>query len=322
MLHIEISTTPDRTERILDVVRDDVAVSSVGVMRGASVRPEGDIVVIDIAREAVSELIEELRALGVPVDGSVRIEEVDTYLSVHALEAERRAPGFGSDAVVWPQVGQRAYLESELNFTYLGFMILATVLAAIAIVLDSQVLTIGAMVLGPEFGAIAAIGVALVLRRWKLLGQALWTLVAGFVVAIVVTLLLSLLVRGIGWVERDDLRHHPETAFIYSPDRWSFIVAILAAVAGILSITSARAAALSGVFISVTTIPAAGNVGLGMAFGEWGEVRGSALQLIINITGMTVAGCLTLYVQRRLWKPFERRRVARVRDIGGPEVSD
>lgn len=313
MLHLEISVPTKQTAGVLDLVVEDETVSSVAVMRGASVKPQGDVITLDVAREAADDLIMTLRSMGVADDGCVRAEEVETFLSRHALEAERAAPGFGSDAVVWAQVGRRAYADSELNFTYLGFMVLATMLAAIAIVLDSQILTIGAMVLGPEFGVISALGVALVLRRWNLLGMSARTLVVGFAVAMAVTYALSWVMRGIGWVDLDDLQHHPETDFIYSPDRWSFVVAVLAAVAGILSITSARLGGLAGVFISVTTIPAAGNIALAAAFAEWHEVRGSALQLLVNIVGMTVAGWFTLWTQRMLWAPVARRRAAHVR---------
>ena len=78
--------------------------------------------------------------------------------------------------MVWTQVGSRAYDDSELNWTYLSFMVLATLIAGVAIVLDSSILVIGAMVLGPEFGPIAAIGVALVRRRTHLLAIATRTL--------------------------------------------------------------------------------------------------------------------------------------------------
>ncbi|HYO40001.1 MAG TPA: DUF389 domain-containing protein [Nocardioidaceae bacterium] len=40
--------------------------------------------------------------------------------------------------------------------------------------------------------------------------------------------------------------------------------------------TSAKVGGLSGVFISVTTVPAAGNVALGIAFGAGEEIRGAA----------------------------------------------
>ena len=111
------------------------------------------------------------------------------WLSQRGFEAERLAPGSGADSVVWADVTQRAYDDSELNWTYVSFMVLATLIAGIAIVLDSQILVVGAMVLGPEFGAIAALGVALVRRRLSLLRLAARTLVAGFAVAIAVTTL-------------------------------------------------------------------------------------------------------------------------------------
>ena len=84
---------------------------------------------------------------------------------------------------------------------------------------------------------------------------------------------------------------------------------MIAGAAGVLSLTSARVGGLSGVFISVTTVPAAGNVALGLAFGQMAEVRGSALQLGLNITGMALAGWLTLLFQRIVWNRFAERRV-------------
>jgi uncharacterized membrane protein len=76
----------------------------------------------------------------------------------------------------------------------------------------------------------------------------------------------------------------------------------------VLSLTSARVGALAGAFISVTTVPAAGNVALGLAFGKLAEVRGSALQLGVNIVGMALAGWLTLVFQRTVWNRFADRR--------------
>ena len=113
------------------------------------------------------------------------------------------------------------------------------------------------MVLGPEFGAVAALGMALVRRRFSLLRLATRTLLGGFAIAIGVTTLATLLGRALGWVTAADVvANRPDTSFIYAPDKWSFIVALIAAAAGVLSLTSARVGGLSGVFISVTTIPA------------------------------------------------------------------
>lgn len=302
MLHIRVTVPHELTDAVMDVFADDQAVSSLGVLRGASLQPAGDIVLVDIAREGANELVDRLTALGVADVGTIHIDPVSTWVSRGGRTSERLTPGSSADAVVWADVTQRAYDESELNWTYVAFMTMATMLASIAIVLDSQILVIGAMVLGPEFIPIAALGLALVRRRGTLLRRASRTLVVGFVVAMAVTTVAALVARALGWIVIDDITGpRPGTDFIYSPDRWSFIVALIAAAAGVLSLTSSKVGGLSGVFISVTTIPAAGNVALGAAFGAGDEVLGSGLQLLLNMAGMIFAGWATLALQQKVW---------------------
>ena len=61
-------------------------------------------------------------------------------------------------------------------------------------------------------------------------------------------------------------------------------------------------------FVSVTTVPAAGNIALGVALGVRHEVWGSALQLAINLTGMALAGWVTLAIQQQVWTRISIRR--------------
>ena len=74
-----------------------------------------------------------------------------------------------------------------------------------------------------------------------------------------------------------------------------------------LSLTSAKVGGLSGVF-SVTTVQAAGNVALGIAFGATGELRGSSIQLLLNVGGMVLAGWATLALQQLVWRRMARHR--------------
>ena len=316
MLQVRVNVPAGLADQVLDLFRHDPAVSALSHHRGASVTPAGDVVVADVAREAVNDLVDRLVELGVPEEGTIQVQPVTTWVSRRGLASEQLIPGASADAVVWAEVTQRAYDETELNWTYLSFMSMATLLASIAIVLDSQILVIGAMVLGPEFVAVAALGLALVRRRRSLLGSAVRTLLAGFLVAIALTTVLALLGRLLGWIEVSDLTtERTGTSFIYTPDRWSFLVALLAGAAGVLSLTSAKVGGLSGVFISVTTVPAAGNVALGLAFGLTDEIVGSSLQLVVNIAGMALAGWVTLAVQQHVWGRLSRRRPGRSRTV-------
>ena len=79
-------------------------------------------------------------------------------------------------------------------------------------------------------------------------------------------------------------------------------MAILAGVVGVVSLTEARANALIGVFISVTTIPAAADVGVSLAFSSWHEAAGSLLQLLLNIVLLIAVGAVGLSTQRMIWQ--------------------
>jgi len=244
-MHLRISVPSALSDDVVGVLSDDPAVSSLSVLRGASVEPSGDLVLADVAREATSEIVSRLQATGLADDGTMHVEPVNAWISRRGLEAEELSPGSSADSVVWVDVAQRAYEDSELNWTYGSFMVLATLIAAIAIVLDSQVLVIGAMVLGPEFGAVAALGIALVRRRPHLLRRAAVTLVVGFALAIAVTTAAARLGKVLGWVALQDVTGpRPETAFFYTPARWSVVVALIAGAAGVLSLTSARVGSL------------------------------------------------------------------------------
>ena len=316
VIRLRIASPADLTDQVVTTLSADPAVSSLAVMRGASIRPEGDVVAADVAREATNDVVDRLRELGIHRRGTVHIEPVGAWLSQSGYDAERIAPGASADSVVWADVTQRAYEESELNWTYISFMSLATLIAGIAIILDSQILVIGAMVLGPEFGAVAALGVALVRRRFSLLALAVRTLVLGFAIGILATTAAALIGRWFGWVTAADVTaDRPDTAFIYTPDKWSFIVAVIAAAAGVLSLTSARVGGLSGVFISVTTVPAAGNVALGLAFGLGNEIWGSSLQLLVNLSGMAIAGWVTLALQEAVWSRVSEHRARLTRRL-------
>ena len=94
----------------------------------------------------------------------------------------------------------------------------------------------------------------------------------------------------------------PVADFINSPDGFSVIVAVLAGIVGVVSLTEARANALIGVFISVTTIPAAASVGISIAYALWDEAAGSALQLLLNVVVLLSVGYAGLVAQRKFWR--------------------
>lgn len=311
-MSLRLVVPPDRTDRVVNRLADDDRATDVTLVRGGGVRPAGDLVSCEVTREAVSDVLGWLRRQGLFDEGSVVISEVASGLSRNARATEQAAPGAPDDAIVWDAVLDSAYAEARGSWSYYAFLTLAVAIAAIAVVTDSSILVVGAMVVGPEFAVVAALAVGLTARRSNLVGRTGLLLLQGFAVAIVITLGLALLARAAGWIHLGDVTgDRPLTGFIWRPDRWSAVVAVLAGCAGVLSQTAGRSNALVGVFISVTTVPAAGDIALSLALGAPGQLGGAASQLGINLAGMTIAGVATLLVQRRLWATVARRRARR-----------
>ncbi|MFF1421857.1 DUF389 domain-containing protein [Streptomyces sp. NPDC058280] len=308
MLHLRLLVPADRTDEVLRAVERTVGTAHLAVVPGASRDPQGDLVMCDVAREAGDELIAELRALGIDESGSIAVENIDLSLSQRADKAEEEAPGEGADAVLWEQLAEATHEESTLSFTYLAFLTLATMIAACGVVMDNAILIVGAMAVGPEFGPLAGVCTAVVRRAPLLVWRSLVALIAGFALAIALTTGFSLLMDAFGLFTESMLEaDRPNTAFIWNPDMFSVVVAGLAGVAGMLSLTSAKSGLLVGVAISVTTVPAAANAAVALGYGEFAQVWGSTSQLLLNLAGIVVAGTLTLLVQKALWATQQGR---------------
>jgi uncharacterized hydrophobic protein (TIGR00271 family) len=231
--------------------------------------------------------------------GAITLEPLDTVLSASAFHAEDATEGDGADAVIWDELVSRTREESSLNATYLMFLCIACLLAAIGVITDSAVTVVGAMVVGPEFGPLAALAVALVQRRMSLARRAGAALLIGFPFAMAVTALATLGFEALGWVSLTSFRDLQQVDFIFQVGPFSLVVALLAGAAGMLSLVSAKSAALVGVFISVTTVPAAGFAVVAATVGEWDIAARSVLQLGVNLVGITMAGVLMLAIYRR-----------------------
>jgi uncharacterized hydrophobic protein (TIGR00271 family) len=301
VIHLRLVVPSAERDAIVRRLVDTPGVAHVMQIPGASVAPAGDVVECDVAREAANGVIEWLQDLGVHHQGVITSESLDTVVSDAAAAAVLAAPGHAADAMVWEELEARAREESALSFSFLLIMSIAAVIAGVGILLDSPVLIVGAMVVGPEYGPLAAISVAASRQRWGAALGAARTLAVGLAIASLASLVATAVFR-VGGMAPDgyDLSARELTAFISHPDALAAVVAVLAGIVGMLSITEARSSALIGVLVSVTTIPAVANVGVAMAYGEWAEVRGSAAQLAINVTGLVLAGVATILVQAHL----------------------
>jgi uncharacterized hydrophobic protein (TIGR00271 family) len=301
MVHLRLIVPLHLAAPVLEHLLATPGVAHVVELPDATSKPTGRLVLCDVAREAANDVIEWLQRQGVHHGGVIAVEALEAVVSDAAERAAASAPGQAADALVWEELESRVRSETVVTGSFLVLIGIAAVIAGVGILLDAPILIVGAMVVGPEYGPLAAMCVAAVRRRGRAFGAAASTLAAGLLVGAASALVATLAFKAVGLApDAYELSDRELTAFIAHPDGMAAVVAVLAGVVGMLSLTQARSGALIGVLVSVTTIPAVANMGVATAYREWPEVGGAALQLVVNIVGLVAAGIVTLVVQSRV----------------------
>jgi uncharacterized hydrophobic protein (TIGR00271 family) len=313
MLHVRVVSPPGSTDDLVERLSADPGVRNLVVMPGAARRPDGDAVQFDLLTRFANPVLRELRSR-VQDHGSVVIQSVDAAIEGPAEPGDHSEQHHGEIPPVWDMVESKIREGGQYPLSFYALLLIAGLIGAVGILTNSQILIVAAMVVGPEYGAIMATALGIDKGERRPVRQGLTALTAGFALAVLATLVFGLLIRWSGETPRlYEAGVRPVSDLINSPNVFSVIVALLAGVVGVVSLTESRANALIGVFISVTTIPAASDMGLSVAYGSWTEARGSTFQLLLNVVLLVAVGALGLRLQRSIWRGGTARADARAR---------
>jgi uncharacterized hydrophobic protein (TIGR00271 family) len=310
VLRVRLVSPPGSTERLADLLGAEPGVRNLVVLPGAARQPDGDAVQFELLTRFANPVLRKLRAQA--RDSSVIIENVDAAISGPAGLPPGGKAGYTEVEPVWELVESAIRAGGVYPPSFFILLIIAGLIGAVGILTNSQILIVAAMVVGPEYGAIMATALGINRGDRYAIRDGLSALVTGFALAVLATLLFGLVIRGTGHTPRPyELGLRPVSALINSPNLFSVIVGVLAGIVGVVSLTESRANALIGVFISVTTIPAAAGMGLSAAYGSWSEARGSTLQLLLNVVLLIVVGAAGLWLQRFTWRRLTAKADAR-----------
>ncbi len=299
MLRVRVMSPAETTGRLLRVLTAEPGVRNVIVWRGEARRPDGDAVEFDVRRGAANAMFAYLRSVGLDKPGAVTVEQADVVLATPRDPAGDVGSPRREITPVWELVD--ATIRAQAVYAP-SFFVLLTIAGLI----------VAAMVVGPEYSAIIAVALAIARRHRAGVRDGLVALSAGFAAAIVITYLFTLAIHGAG-LTPDGFAGgiRPVATLIAVPNAFSVIIAILAGIVGVVSLTESRANTLIGVFISVTTIPAAAGVGVFAALGNWHSALGSLEQLLLNVVLLIVVGAGGLQAQRVIWRRSTTRTADR-----------
>ncbi|HEY5876874.1 MAG TPA: DUF389 domain-containing protein [Ilumatobacteraceae bacterium] len=298
MLHLSAFVKPDSTSAVCDGLS---AIPGVRRVMIGSVTTDGFVNITAHLEAGSADAAIDLLA-----HHDVRADDVGLLRLPVLLPLLNRRGARDPDAQVWAEVVGRAWGNSHLRPTDLVFMIAAGVIAGVGVLTGSSILVVGAMAISPDLLPITASAVGLVEREWRLAARAGRSLVGGLSTSAVAACVAILILRATDRLGDDIALSESvlgESLTTLGPG--TALVAIAAGVAGMLAYERLGGAAV-GVAISVTTIPAAAYVGVGVALGRGTPVWGALLVLVTNVVLVVAASAATLWVQRT----NQRRRSA------------
>jgi uncharacterized hydrophobic protein (TIGR00271 family) len=302
MYRIRLASPTDGTHHILELLQASDGAVNVSVLTGSGRFPDGDVIECYLQPEIADEVIHALRELDPGRRGPIVVEKVETAVIRSHQEMIKPSVSDREIAPVWEVVDATIRANATYPVSFYLLMVAAGLIAATGILTNSQILVVGAMVVGPEYNAILGAALGITERNRRPVRRAFVALGLGFGLAVIASFLFSLVIHGLGQTPRDyTLGFRPVSDLISQPNLFSVVVAVLAGLVGVISILQSRANALIGVFISVTTIPAAAAMGLSAAFGQWDEAAEATEQLFLNVIILLVVGVAALVVQRRFW---------------------
>ena len=266
------------------------------VVQQAEVEAPGSsfVFVADVEPAVADRLIDEIAALGLPVEDYV-LSKVDVIAPQH----RHHHGDFGADGFAWIEVIGQARANSRPLARYLALINVAAVIAALGVITSSSILIVGAMAVSPDLLPICATAVGIVGGRYSLASRAFSTLTLGLGLVVVTAMVLSALLKWTGLLPDGFAVEQSSLSTLAHTDYSTVLIALAAGVAAMLSFET-RASAAVGVAISVTTIPASAYLGVALGGGGIEHALGAAVVLAINVSLLIVSASLTLAVQRRL----------------------
>ncbi len=316
MLHVRLISPPEQTPALVAALGATGGTRNLVVQSAVAVEPPGDHVQFDVFIDTANTVFSLLRHRGFDENGSITVDRTDAVVVRPDDVSHVRESRNHETEPVWEMVEAGIRTTAAYPLTFYALLTIAGLLAAVGILTNSQILIVGAMVVGPEYAAIIGTALALTERDGAEVRRGMTALSLGFLVAIAATLVFSLVIR---FTVQEPAAYRmgirPVADLIDRPNVYSIIVAVLAGIVGVVSMTESRASTLIGVFISVTTIPAAADIALAIAFGDWRQAWGATEQLLLNIVVLIVVGVIVLTAQRWVWRWRRRGAPARAGSV-------
>jgi hypothetical protein len=302
---IEIAVPSSFTGELVDQLGRLDGVVSLSVVRGASLKPEGDVVTVHALNRGADEV---LRLAGTASEHG-RVSVSTGELSSLVDPEHEMLVAKDADEALWEEVEARLRHQSRTTANYLILMGLGGAIAASGFAVHQpaeQALSfVAGAIVAPGFEPLANTSVGLALRRRGLVARALGSAALGYLVLTLCAALVFVVLRLMGVVTVGGFADNPGVESLAHPALRGVLLSACGALAGMIMLTTYRQYLLPGALIALRAIESAALVGAALIAGDAGLALGALGRFLISAALILSAGVLVVSLKQAL---VHRRR--------------
>jgi Domain of unknown function (DUF389) len=297
---IEITVPPSQTDKLVNELGRLDGVVSLSVVRGASVKPEGDVVSVHALNRRADEVLRLVKATSYHGRVSVSTGELMSLVDPEHEQAVAK----DVDEALWEEVETNLRHQSRTTANYLILMALGGAAAATAFAVHNpteQALSfVAGAIVAPGFEPLAKVSVGLALRRWGAAARGLGSAGLGYLVLAVSAALMFVVLRLTGATTVGGFVGNPGVHSLGHLATRGVLLSACGALAGMVMLTTYRQYLLPGALIALRAIESAALVGAALIAGEPALVLGALGRFIVSAVLVLAAGVIVVGLKQAI----------------------
>jgi len=265
---VQVATPSNRTDQLISQLEPLDDVIGLSVQRGGSIKPVGDVLVINALNKGIDEVLRRVADTCRGTNYSIATAEQASMIDQqHDAIIENDI-----DEAIWEEIETGMRQQAHVTVNYMILMAIGGAIATVGLVSDpgpQAVAFVAASVIAPGFEPLAAIPLGLVLRNSHTVWRGTRSALIGYGVLILAAALTFALLRWTGITSEMEFIRNPEVDTLSHPTAKEITVSFCGTLAGAIIIAAYRRSIIAGALIAMVIIQAAALIGVSVVCARW-----------------------------------------------------
>lgn len=301
MKQIQVTVPATEGNDIVTSLIEVVSPSQIEHIKGTN----HSLILITVIPTRTGFVLDHLGDLGIGrVKGRITITEIEATIP----RTRTRKQDKSLRRISIEELEQKVHSISKLDFNFIAWTILSSILAAMGLIGDDYVTLIASMIVAPLMGPIVGIAFGALTSNQKILREGLLSEGIGVFISIFIGFAIGLTYQ---------LTQNEPSAFIIArgePNIINLIIAIASGLTAGICFVSGTSLILIGVAAAAALLPVTVNIGIAIGMFQWDTALGSLILFVTNVA-CVLLGCLLVFIIRKVESPQAVKKVKAKRSM-------